>query len=230
MSIASFYCPELQLNDVSVELDSSEAAHAVKARRLRHGDDVRLFNGNGVSALGHLSTVERRHVVVELDSFSQHEAPQFCLSIAVAIPKGDRQKVLVDMLTQLGIFEIIPLCCDRSVTKFSKNTIEKWQRGAIEACKQSQNPWLPKFVNEASLDDLLKDSSRTLYYADASGANLKSFSNTSSNITLIIGPEGGFSPREFDLLEQACIPSFKVGPYILRTEAAAIAAASAFIA
>jgi len=230
MSIASFYCQNLKLDDVVIELDPAEASHAVKARRLRQGDQVRLFNGCGVSAYGFLQNIERRSVVVKIESFEQHSKVESSISVAVAIPKGDRQKVLIDMLTQLGIFEIIPLYCDRSVTKFSKNTIGKWRRGAIEACKQSQNPWLPVFNDETSLDDLLKDATRTLYYADGEGVDIDLLDRGSDKLTLIVGPEGGFSPREFTLLKQSNTASFKVGPYILRTEAAAIAAASAFIA
>jgi len=233
MAIPSFFHPNL-IKDVSIiDLDPSEASHAVKVRRLRVGDAVRIFNGEGLSSNGVLQSFERRAVKVELLGFEEHPRPDQIVSVAVAIPKGDRQKVLIDALTQLGVFEIIPLRCERSVTKSSKNTVEKWQRAAIEACKQSQNPWLPNISDEQSIEQLLAQSTRAFYYADATGdlvSELRDQPQRSMLTTIIVGPEGGFTPNEFSTFEQKSIPSFKLGPYILRTEAAAIAAVAAFIA
>ena len=232
MAIPSFFHPDLNNRASVIELEPGEASHAVKARRLKVGDAVRIINGNGLSANGVLQSIERRAVTLELHDFEEHSRPEQVISVAVAIPKGDRQKVLIDALTQLGVFEIIPLRCERSVSKSSKNTVEKWQRVAIEACKQSQNPWLPKVLAEHSLDELLIEGERALYYADAGGeavAELKNKASTSSLATIIVGPEGGFTSQEFTKLEQNSISSFKLGPYILRTEAAAIAAVAAFI-
>ncbi len=232
MAIPNFFHPSLETGVSIIELDPNEASHAVKARRLRVGDTVRVFNGDGLSAKGVLQAIERRAATIELLVFEEHSRPEQAISVAVAIPKGDRQKMLIDALTQLGVFEIIPLRCERSVTKSSKNTVEKWQRVAIEACKQSQNPWLPKILDEHNLDELLGESERSLYYADAGGESLSQLrkeASTSSLATIIVGPEGGFTLQEFTILEQNAISSFKLGPYILRTEAAAIAAVAAFI-
>lgn len=228
-----------------VSLDAKEASHAVKSRRLRIGQKVRLFNGLGLVALGALSLVERRTVMVELDSFEQLEPPARRVSIAVAIPKGDRQKVMVDILTQLGVFEIIPVRCRYSETKFNDNTAEKWQRVSIEACKQSQNPWLPKIASEQDLDQLLgsqdnsehsqaisgqsKHGQRNLIVANADGDCLFSLAPGNSDVTVLVGPEGGFSEQEFLKLRQFSVPSMRIGPYILRTEAAAISAASMLV-
>jgi len=233
MATPSFYHPLLAQADSVIELEQGEAAHAVKARRLRVGDAVRIFSGGGLSAMGVLESVERRSVSVVINEFQEHKRPAPVISVAVAVPKGDRQKVLVDALTQLGVFEIIPLRCERSVTKSSANTLEKWERVAIEACKQSQNPWIPKISEELCLEELIADNARALCYADATGAPLRELSfeaAKSSCITILVGPEGGYSPEEFNLLDQNSIPSFRLGPYILRTEAAAIAAVSALIA
>jgi 16S rRNA (uracil1498-N3)-methyltransferase len=235
MSIPSFYYSQLEADDSLVSLDANEASHAVKSRRLRVGQNVRLFNGLGMEAIGALSVVERRSVLVKLDTIKQLEAPARKVTVAVAIPKGDRQKVMIDMLTQLGVFRIIPLRCQYSVTKFNHSTSEKWLRVAIEACKQSQNPWLPIIASEQGLDQLLgadengvnngKDNQTKLVVANADGDSVLSLAQSSSEITVLIGPEGGFSEQEFAKLKQFSVPSMRVGPYILRTEAAAIAAA-----
>ena len=244
MSIPSFYYPSLTPQDSVVSLDAKEASHAAKSRRLRVGQQVRLFNGLGLVAMGALSLVERRNVMIELDSFEQLEAPARRVSIAVATPKGDRQKVMIDILTQLGVFEIIPVRCQYSETKFNHNTADKWVRVSIEACKQSQNPWLPRIASERDLDQLLgsweegcdnsnhsqrNQSQRNLVVANADGECLLNLTQDNSDVTVLIGPEGGFSEQEFVKLRQFSVPSMRIGPYILRTEAAAISAASMLV-
>ena len=226
MAIPSFYHPRLEVHDKSVSLDSNEASHAVKARRLGVGQKVRLFNGMGLVGLGLLSSVGRREVCVELNSVEKANEVEPRISIAVALPKGDRQKVMVEMLTQLGVFEIIPLRCRRSVTKFSGNTSEKWARAAIEACKQSQNPHLPFIREEHSFEQLLRDEDREFVFADAAGVHPKPGALPATHLTVLVGPEGGFSNDEFAMLRQRSIMSIKLGPYILRSEAAAFAMAS----
>jgi len=199
MAIPSFYHADLAVSDKVIDLDSNESAHAIKSRRLKAGQAIRMFNGSGLVAL---------------------------ISVAVTAPKGDRQKVMIDMLTQLGVFEIIPLRCDRSITKFSENLYDKWLRVAIEACKQSQNPWVPIISNEVSFETLLSEVDRQFIFANADGMSALDISQRFNDLTILVGPEGGFSEAEFAKLKQFSIPSLSVGAYILRTETAAIAATS----
>lgn len=228
MAIPSFYHPNLNKQDSTVSLDAAEASHAVNARRLKVGQDVRLFDGQGLVALGVFSEVARRSAVVTISSFNQIEAVSRSLSIAVAAPKGDRQKVMLDMLTQLGVSEIIPLRCEHSISKFSDNTHEKWQRVTIEAAKQSQNPFLPKIHQSISLKDLLATNSKTVLVANANGQSIIEQSVDMSSLLILVGPEGGFSDAEFSLFKRLDIPFIALGGHILRTEAAAIAAAAQF--
>ncbi len=227
MALPSFYQSSLIAEDQLVSLDANEAAHAVKSRRLRSGQAVRLFNGAGLVAYGELTVVERREVTVKINSFEKCARPASTVSIAVALPKGDRQKVMIDMLTQLGVFEIIPLLCERSITKLGANTREKWLRASVEACKQSQNPYLPVISKELGIKDLLADTQRNFAFANADGQHAKNVIQQLTNLTVLIGPEGGFTPAEFAQFNEYSLPAIKVGEYILRTETAAIAVASA---
>jgi len=229
MAIPSFYHSSLAQQDQLISLDANESSHAIKSRRLGIGQQVRIFNGRGMVGAGVLSAMDRRQVTVELTSVEQLPRPARSISIAVAVPKGDRQKVMVDMLTQLGVFEIITLRCQRSVTKLSQTAFEKWSKVAIEACKQSQNPWLPIIIEETSLDDLLDFGDRRFVLANADGASPQDLLGDSGSVTALIGPEGGFSEQELTKLNKLSIPSMRIGPYILRTEAAAVAAVSALL-
>jgi len=237
MSIPSFYCPELNLHAVNddslVFLSENESAHAAKSRRLRIGNHVQLLNGSGLIALGEIEQMEKRKVGIKVGSVEAFDKPLMNLTIATAIPKGDRQKVMVDMLTQLGVDQMIPLDCEHSVTRFSSNMKEKWQRTAIEACKQSQNPWLPSIKSGQSVEKLSEKDKYALVYADSEGDNMsiicdEQLSDSINHLIVLIGPEGGFSKTELNFFAERNIVPVRLASNILRTEAAAVAAASQF--
>ena len=229
MAIPSFYYKDLALLDKTIELDPHESSHAISSRRLKSGHAVRIFNGEGLVALGVLGAATRKRVSVEINSVDQHKRPNRLLSVAVALPKGDRQKVMIDMLTQLGVFEIIPLRCDRSITKFRDSSRDKWERVAVEACKQSQNPWLPVISEEVVIGELLNDRDRNLMYAGIDTSLSTDIAEKFDELTVLVGPEGGFSENEFAKLHQFSVPSLSVGRYILRTEVAAVAVVSSLL-
>ena len=239
MAIPSFYCPELnsalfESDAPLITLSKNESAHAIKSRRLRQGQEVNLLNGQGGFSKGSIVVVDKRAVEIQLTSFRQKPKNSSSITIATAIPKGDRQKVMIDMLTQLGVSRVIPLNCEHSVTRYSDNLALKWERAAIEACKQSQNPWLPTISSAQTIERLLNSEDAKLAYADASGESIELlgrslFQDKTVNLTVIIGPEGGFSDNEIKLMaEQKCLP-IKLGDFILRTESAAITTVSQFL-
>ena len=238
MATPSFFSTELSValleNDQpSITLSESESGHAVRSRRLREGQVVNVLNGQGITAHGKINVINKRAVEIGFDSYDVKKQVSPTLTIATAIPKGDRQKVMVDMLTQLGVSEIIPLDCEHSVTRYSDNLRKKWQRAAIESCKQSQNPWLPHIANGCGLNRLIDKPDYCKVYADAVGTNMASvgFSvgdSEISNLMVIIGPEGGLSSAEIALLAGQNIKAVSLNNHILRTEAAAITAIAQF--
>ena len=232
MAKPCFYYPDL-IGNTEVgsryELSASESAHALQSRRLTVGSQIQLIDGVGSLVEATIVETGRRVVSVQLDSISELSRAKSLIHCFIAMPKGDRQKVMVDMLTQLGVFEIIPLLCERSVSKFSDSACKKWQRVAVEACKQSQNPWVPKIASQIPLLELLGSRKTGLVLADSEGASPDEVLSSFSSITLLIGPEGGFSKHEFSQINQIEIPSLRVSSHILRTETAAVAAVSALL-
>ncbi|NND81448.1 MAG: 16S rRNA (uracil(1498)-N(3))-methyltransferase [Gammaproteobacteria bacterium] len=225
MALPTFFHPELSDQSASVTLSTSESAHAGRARRLVPGAQVLLLNGRGLVAAASIAEIGRKEVVVLCRSFENHPRRDSRVSIACAVPKGDRGRYMVDSLTQLGVDRVIPLECHRSVTKFSNNMAEKWRRYTVEACKQSQNPWLPEIADPMSLAQLLQqfdESETTLYLAEGNGTQASARGPDKSLV--LIGPEGGFTEAEMELARAHGAHSLKLGPYILRTEIAAIAA------
>ena len=228
MKTALFFHSELCESASLVDLAPSEMAHVVKSRRLKPGQPIDLMNGQGLIAHGHIEQADRRKVTVRLITFNHHKRLANGLTIATALPKGDRQKVMLDMLTQLGCYRIIPLIYERSVTKFDDKSHTKWRRATIEACKQSQNPWLPEIGELVSVEALLESESQPVVVADAKGVGIRQHASQGQPLTVLIGPEGGFSLREYKLFETKQIPAIRLGPHILRTEAAAVSAAASW--
>jgi len=238
MAIPSFFSPELSVallksDQPTITISESESGHAVRSRRLREGHLVNVLNGQGITAHGKIKVISKRAVEIEFDSYDLNPQLTSALTIATAIAKGDRQKVMVDMLTQLGVSEIIPLNCEHSVTRYSDNLRQKWQRAAIESCKQSQNPWLPKISNTSNIEQLVERDDCYIVYADAAGENMATICSSMnerklSNLMVIIGPEGGFSDNETAFFTAKNIQPVCLNKHILRTEAAAVAAMAQF--
>lgn len=225
MSLPTFYYADLHTEQTFIELSTDESSHAVKSRRLKSGQKVCLLNGAGLTAEGTIAEQRRNRLGVNLDEFQAHAQPARSVTIATAVPKGDRQRVMVDMLSQHAVTRILPLNCDYSVTRFNSKLGQKWQRYAVEACKQSQNPWLPEIAEPLSISELpawMQQNQAKAYYADKSGDYGSETIAGTKPLLFIIGPEGGFSPNEFSLLQQFGVQPIKLAETILRTEAAAI--------
>jgi 16S rRNA (uracil1498-N3)-methyltransferase len=128
---------------------------------------------------------------------------------------------MVDMLTQLGVGRIIPLQCDRSITKFNSAHRQKWQRVAVEACKQAQNPWVPQIDELQTIEQVLGEKNGLKLFADKDGRALSTI-NVIEPLTCLVGPEGGFSPNEYAKFAKNGVESAGLSKHILRIELAAI--------
>ena len=233
MALAKFFINQatLTIGD-DVVLSEQESHHAIKVRRMKQGDEVMLLNGMGAKILGILQQPNHKASIITVKSVTQAQAPKYYINIAVALPKGDRQKQMLDMLAQLGVASITPLLCDHSVSQYSEKVAQRWKRTLLEACKQSENPFLPKIYAAQSPFDFIekRTSDNLIYYADMNGDSIPTIDiqDDIKYISILIGPEGGYSDSELSMLEKKHISKLKLSRYILRVETAAIAAAAAF--
>lgn len=208
-------------------LSEEETRHAGMARRLQVGSEACLLDGKGYIAYGNFVELTKRVGRIQIDKVEKHQKPNTHIRVAAAIPKGDRQKVMLDMLTQSGVTEFIPLNCEFSSTQASPKQIEKWNKIIIEACKQSGNPFLMKIHQTLDIDQLLE----TEIWQNSDAYRAEQIA-VSANISLdndrlaLIGPEGGFSDEEMQKMDNAGAKLINLGQYILRTETAAVAAVS----
>lgn len=226
-----FYFPELGESDTTVNLVGEEARHAVSVRRIRVGEEISVTNGQGLIASCDVVSIANKPPSLELSirEVNVNPVPR-TVHLAAAMPKGDRQRVLLDMVTQVGISEFTPLLCERSVSKENEKAQERWQRICLEAMKQSRRAWLarvnPSTELTAFIDSLPGD--RVLCCASAGGQNVLGMTSIEPEaaIAMVIGPEGGFTEKEIDYLRKAGALEFNLGDGVLRTETAAVVAAA----
>ncbi|MFO0874799.1 MAG: RsmE family RNA methyltransferase [Phycisphaerales bacterium] len=214
----------------AVPLDADAARHAAGARRLRDGDTVTLFDGEGLVADAML--VDRCRAARATSAPRRVAPAASTVVIAAALPKGDRAATMIDLATQLGMDEFVPLRCERSVTTATENGIARLERVAIEACKQSRRAWLPRFAPERTPAGALDDSARagaTIVLADGAGGALDhGIARPAARIVVLIGPEGGFAESEIAACIAAGAHRVSFGAHVLRIEAA-VAAACAIV-
>ena len=222
---------ELSVGDDELVLGEEESHHLGKVLRAQIGSSVEILDGRGSLAEAEISEIDRKTTRVRILERKSFPPPNPFVRIAVAMTKSSRWDEIIRPLTEMGVGRITPLLTERTEIRISsgkeKDKLAKWRKLAIEACKQSGNPWLPEIDSPLRLGELLPDKERASFIASLRLGPVKSladFESPPSGSLLIIGPEGGWTEGEEDLaLEKGAVP-FSLGPNVLRTETAAVCA------
>ncbi|BEV07101.1 16S rRNA (uracil(1498)-N(3))-methyltransferase [Methylophilus sp. DW102] len=235
MSNLRFHSPAALTVGQSVPLSDNAMAHAVRVMRLKVGDTLILFCGDGFDYLCALTQVEKKSATVEVLSRTQvsNESP-LNIRLLQGISSGDRMDYTIQKAVELGVHEIFPLSTERCVTKLSGDRAEKrvehWQGVAIAACEQSGRAIIPLVHAPLTLAQWLSQhataDSLNLLLNPVGAQRLASLNPRKNAIHLLIGPEGGLSAAEIALASQHHFQSIVLGPRILRTETAALTAMS----
>lgn len=223
-----FYIPDA-LAPGPMSITGPEAHHIAHVLRLKPGEEITLFNGDGCEYPARLDLVRKSHLevsVLQVRSISR-EAPR-AITIACPLPKGDRAAFLIEKLTELGVSRFIPLRTQRSVVHPGEGKIEKLQRQVIEACKQCGRNVLMSIEPLTDWSQLLlQPFTGQRWLADATGSSIADLPRHPGQPLLIaFGPEGGWTPDE---LSQARLQHWHIlslARSILRIETAALAAAT----
>lgn len=226
------------VNTESITLSGAEANHIIGARRLHVGEQLILSNGKGKLLHCVLEQADKREkiAILRVSLMAQVDPPAKTIVLASALAKGDRLSSMLDMATQIGITHFQPLEFERSASKWSEKLKVRSERIAIEAAKQSKRAWVPKIADCMPYVNWLeaqKDTQSTLFLADQHGLPLQSHQSTlesASNISLIVGPEGGLSEQELSLSQTHDIERIRLADAILRIETAVVAGLSAITA
>ena len=209
-------------------LDGDEARHVARVMRARPGDQIAVFDGAGHSWPAVITRIERGQIDLELGPMATEPEPPCRLTVAVALPKGDRQKWLIEKLTELGVASLVPLTTTRSVAQPTTAANERLRRGVIEACKQCGRSRLLEIKAACRFTDWLAEPHPgTRLLADPAGRPLlPAIRPVPRDVLIAIGPEGGFTPEEVTAAEQAGFTRVSIGSSILRIETAALAVAA----
>ncbi|MCX7390796.1 MAG: RsmE family RNA methyltransferase [Planctomycetota bacterium] len=212
-------------------LQGDEAHHLVRVLRAQIGDSVELFSGTGRRWMGRVTSLSRSEIVIAIESEPiEQPQPAVHVTLAVALPKGDRQKWLVEKLTELGVAELIPLEVDRGVAIPTDSARARLMRTVIESCKQCGRDRVMTISPSMSPSLLIAAQQDTLLWLASPDAATTPVSAPDSSpgktrVLGVIGPEGGLTESELSLFLQAGFLGVSLGPHILRIETAAIAMA-----
>ena len=216
-------------------LDGPESHHLTTVRRFGIGDRVVMFNGNGHEYMAEIIAVNRKQVMLNVVSVQATDRElDFELVIASAMPKGDRGEYLIEKLTELGVTRFVPLITSRSVVTPKDSSVEKYQRGVIEASKQCGRNRLMAVDLPVTWAEFLRSpsgtSQRYVLHTQLGNDGLQHRPITalthSQNVTVAVGPEGGFTTAEIDAAVHHGYKVLSCGPRVLRVETAATAIAA----
>ncbi|MES2468414.1 MAG: 16S rRNA (uracil(1498)-N(3))-methyltransferase [Verrucomicrobiota bacterium] len=238
MTLHRFYIAPEDWNPDHLVLEEAESRHASEVLRLREGDLVSVFNGQGMEIHARLARQAKRSTLLTAESHHPTTPPAIPLLLAQAIPKGKNMDLVLQKATELGATGILPILTERTVVRLdaaeAADKQDKWQRLVIEACKQCGQNHLPRVHLPQCFESFLThlpEAELRLIAALAPEARplhglLPATSTRPASALLVIGPEGDFTPAELSAAVASGFLPLSLGPLILRTETAALAALS----
>lgn len=233
-----FYCPIPLSTGNTIDLPE-KVAHHVHVLRLKENDDITLFNGQGGEFTAKITFLAKKQATVTITGFSDREAePPYPITLAQALPESSKMDWILEKATELGATHIQPLAAQRCVVKLNAERAEKkhahWEAILVSASEQSGRNRIPTLAPTVNFKDWIaqkSDQPRILLSPRATQSLAQwTRDNPPQAVTVMIGPEGGFSPEEEQLaIDQGAI-ALSMGPRILRTETAGLAVLAILIA
>jgi 16S rRNA (uracil1498-N3)-methyltransferase len=222
--------------NAELALPSQAAEHVARVLRMNPGDALTVFNGDGYDYTATLIAVGKRDVTLRIDGHESvtNESP-LRLTLAQGVARGEKMDLIVQKATELGVARIVPLFTERSEVKLEPSRAEKrllhWRAVAASACEQSGRVRVPEVVAalplQAWLDSLADDGVQRLALLPEGTLRARELRFGEAGGLLVVGPEGGLGDRDVAALQDAGFAGLRLGPRILRTETAGLAALAA---
>lgn len=235
-----FYIAPDMIEGNVARIDKEQARHIEKVLRLKSRDTITAFDGLGYEYLLQIMGRENNCLLAEIiDKVKKDNESNITLSLVQGMAKGDKMDLIIQKAVELGISSIYPLASENSVVRLEGDKADKkvgrWQAIAREACKQCRRNTIPCVHEPLILEqvlDMIDSRTAIMMYENEDKTALKAVLKDNrdrllnSEIMLIIGPEGGFSSSEVERAREKGVFLAGLGPRILRTETAGIAASS----
>ncbi|MHB1948880.1 MAG: 16S rRNA (uracil(1498)-N(3))-methyltransferase [Gammaproteobacteria bacterium] len=235
MTLSRLFQPTILNENETIQLEEGAAHHIARVLRAKVGDDVILFNGEGNEYAGVIASIDKKAVSVHIKKLIIRcsESP-LELYLAQGISRGEKMDYTIQKAVELGVKKIYPLSTERCNVKLDEERREKrlqhWRSIIISACEQSGRNQIPYIESPQTLEQFLEKSDADFKFVLAPLAEKKLAQmpiQKNSRVILMIGPEGGLSEHEIRLAEQKNFLPLNLGPRVLRTETAAVAAIAA---
>ncbi|MDY6798405.1 MAG: 16S rRNA (uracil(1498)-N(3))-methyltransferase [Pseudomonadota bacterium] len=215
----------------SIELDEKAARHVVRVLRMQPGQSLVLFNGDGMDYPATLSTVDKKRATAKLaEPQANHLESPLCIVLGQALARGDRMDYAVQKSVEAGVSVIVPLVTERCELKLRGEREDKrlrhWQSVAISAAEQCGRAVVPEVMPVMAVAqwlDYTRSCDARLVLHHRTRQPLQNLEKPAS-LALMIGPEGGLSNGEIAASEQAGFLATALGPRVMRTETAPVAA------
>jgi len=233
MRCPRIYSAQVLALGAQVTLEADAAHHLARVLRLPIGSPLILFNGDGNEYRAEIIALDKKNVVVVISNVltEARESP-LAIHLGVAISKGERMDWVIQKATELGVTEISPLQSERVEVRLHGEREEKklahWRAVAISACEQCARNRIP-VINDVRplfnwIENIQVDAKFVLHHRSV--AVLDAQNAAPKSVALLIGPEGGLSEAEIGTAEQRGFQPLRLGPRVLRTETAPLAALS----
>ena len=218
-----------------VQLPEHSGGHLVRVLRLREGDECVLFNGDGHDYTARIRAIGKRSIEAEVVTSTRlHNDSPLAITLLQGIARGEKMDLILQKATELGVNAIVPVQSERSEVKLDGARAEKrlahWRGVVAAACEQCGRARIPQVSPPMSLTDAAAidglPQSRHLL-SPLADTGIDAVEPAMAALALAIGPEGGWSPRDLQSLADAGFSGLRLGPRILRTETAGLAAIAA---
>jgi 16S rRNA (uracil1498-N3)-methyltransferase len=234
-----FFIPQENINGDTAVIDGEDVKHIYKVLRLEEGARVSLNDCQGAEYLAEITAVDKKEVALKIISKleTNNESP-IDIYLFQGLPKSQKMDLIAQKATELGVKEMTPVITERVVVKNELGEykkLDRWNRIALEACKQSKRTLIPKINHPVEFTDMLKllEAADLILvpYENQEGKGLKKVcqcidKEKIKSVAIVIGPEGGFEPSEIEMLESIGAEIITLGPRILRTETAGFVCAA----
>lgn len=236
-TISTFYVKNNQVNNETISIIGDDVKHIRNVLRHKIDDELEICDEVGFRYLTKIKEFLENEIILEiLEQIDKNTEMPIKIDLYQGLPKSDKMDLIVQKTTELGISKIIPVLTERVIVKLEKGNenkkIERWNKIAVEAAKQSGRQLIPTVENVVNLEKIVENLSKYDIVIvpfecekDSTLKNiLKNVKNKIENIAVVIGPEGGFSESDIDILKKAPnVVKVSLGKRILRTETAGLA-------
>ena len=236
-----FFIPTTQIKENQVFLIGEDQHHLVKVLRKKPGDRIAVLNGKGEEYDVEIKEINSEFVVGQiLGTTCKSSEPKVKITLVQSLPKSDKFDWIIQKNTELGVSRFIPVISERSTIKLDQATaikkVERWRKIIQTAAEQSGRGITPELTAVWSWKQLLAELPKTLVVIPWEGEQesslkliLKSQPDPAPEVTVLIGPEGGFSLKEIAAAKEQGAQPVTLGPRIFRTETAGLVAATAIL-